>query len=60
MCERDTAIRTIDKRPHKEGNDIGDSKSDLSKIEAKRPDNEGCSEGHYPIGVRDSEGDTSE
>ena len=51
-------MRTIDERPHKEGNNINDSKSNLSEVEAERPDSECCSEGQHPVGVHDGEGES--
>jgi len=53
-------VRTVDERPYKEGNNIGDGKGNLGEVEVKLPDSEGCSEGHHPIGIHDGEGETPE
>lgn len=50
---------TVDERPHKEGDDVGNGEDNLSEIEAERPNGAGRSERKHPISIHDSEGKTS-
>ena len=59
VYEGETAVRTVDERPHKQSNDVGDGKSDLCEIEAERSDGEGRSEGQNSTSVHDSKREPS-
>lgn len=50
-----TEARTVDERPHKEGNNVGNGEGDLNEIEAERADGEGRSKGQHPASVHDNE-----